>query len=100
MSESCNWPGCKIKVPSGFWACKAHWAALPERLRYQIRVTYVVDDDEPSRAYAAAVQDVQAWISKEFGATADRHDPGRWERLVRTVRERDERRRKDREAGT
>jgi hypothetical protein len=98
MSECCHWPSCKIKVSSGFWACKAHWTALPERLRYQIRATYAGDDTEPSHAYAAAVQDVEAWIAKEFGARADRNDPGRWERLVRTVRERDERRRKVREA--
>lgn len=95
MSHACHWPGCDRAVPPAMWGCSQHWFMLPARLQARIWATYVAGQEitkTPSRAYLTAAQEVQAWIAKEFGAQPDRHDHGRWDRLKRYVRERDEKR--------
>lgn len=75
-------------------ACAEHWKLLPGYLRARIysleRVSPSADD------YLRVAAEVRAWIAKEFAGTADRDDPGRWERLKRYVRARDEARRERR----
>jgi len=92
VSHTCHWPRCKREVPPKLWGCREHWAALPAHLRSKIWAAYVEGQEitkTPSLEYLAVAEEVQAWIMKEFGADVDRHDPGRWERLVRMVRQRD-----------
>lgn len=63
--HTCHWPGCEQRVPPARWGCRAHWFALPLRLRNRIWATYVPGQEitkTPSAAYIAAAKDVRAWI--------------------------------------
>lgn len=92
----CQWPNCGRKVQAGYWGCREHWYTLPQHHQRRIRGTYIAGE-QPSNAYANVLYEVLAWIRNEFGGVDDRHDPGRWERLVRWVRDRDATRAKARE---
>lgn len=66
--HECHWPGCGKQVPPAMWGCKAHWFALPARLRARIWASYRPGqerDMHPSAEYIAAAQDVQAWIANQ-----------------------------------
>ena len=67
MSHTCHWPGCTTEVPPKLWGCKAHWHALPQRLRDAIWVAYRPGqeiDKHPSAEYVAVAQEVQQWIAE------------------------------------
>lgn len=73
----CHWPGCGKPVPAAMWGCKAHWFALPKRLRDRIWATYRRGQEitkTPSPKYIEAALEVQSWIA------AYTHSPsaGRW----------------------
>ncbi len=101
MAHLCHWPGCRREVPPKLWGCAEHWRTLPSDLRAKIWATYVAGQEiskTPSEDYIRAAQDVQAWIAKEFGGQVKEHDRGRWDRLRRTIRTKDEQRKAAREA--
>lgn len=79
MSVSgCRWPGCE---EHGRRWCEQHYRMLPHHLRVRIAQG---DDAEH------VDMEAQAWIRVTFDAgSRERWDPGKWERLVRFVRERD-----------
>lgn len=77
--KDCEFPGCKKKVEDWRWGCSTHWHMLPPNLREKIVAK------EPGVAY-----EVQAWVRSTFGAqNRQEYNPGKWETLVRMVRERD-----------
>lgn len=96
MKHRCHWPGCKREVPPRLWGCSEHWAALPTELRAKIWGAYVEGQEitkTPSPEYLRVAAEVDHWIRSTFSGLPDKHDPGRWARLVRFVRTRDEARR-------
>ncbi len=68
------------------------WRALPEDLRYGITRAYVRGTEEMTAGLGKALAAAHSWMLATFGGQDKPHDPGRWERLVRYVRERDVRR--------
>jgi hypothetical protein len=68
MTHHCHWPGCPKAVPPKLWGCRAHWFALPARLRSAIWRTYVPGQEvtkTPSLEYIEAARAVQEWIERE-----------------------------------
>ena len=68
-NDSCHWPGCSKQVPPAMWGCRAHWMAIPKKLRDRIWSSYVPGqevDMTPSEDYLKVADDVQAWI-REHG---------------------------------
>lgn len=77
--KECSWPGCAKKVDAWRWGCGAHWRILPTSIR-----------DRIERKMPDALHEAQAWIREAFGGEIkERWDPGKWERLVRFVHDRD-----------
>ena len=73
------WPGCAKKVDDWRWGCGEHWHILPAGIRERIE----------SKVTGAEL-DAETWIRGTFGADIkERWDRGKWERLVRWVRDRD-----------
>jgi hypothetical protein len=61
----CHWPGCEKQVPPAVWGCKAHWYALPKKLRDKIWLSFRPGQEKtmtPSAAYLEAAREVQDWI--------------------------------------
>ena len=81
---SCRWPDCTVGTASHHIVCDTHWKALPGFLRARIYQTGTFVDEHELLAV-----DIAAWVRAEFSGVDDRHDRGRWARLVRWVRERD-----------
>lgn len=66
MTHTCHWPDCNKPVPPAMWGCRAHWFALPKRLRDRIWATYQPGQEitkTPSAEYLAAAREVQDWIA-------------------------------------
>lgn len=64
---------------------------LPDEMRKQLQAWFSIDRE--GSGYRNVVHRMQAWVLKTFGAQdRERRDPGKWERLKRFVRDRDERR--------
>lgn len=60
------------------WGCKAHWYALPQRLRSKIWATYQPGQEKtmtPSREYVAAAREVQLWIEANGGSDGNKEQP-------------------------
>lgn len=67
-SHTCHWTGCTKQCPPAMWGCKAHWFALPKHLRDKIWLNYRPGQEirlNPSDAYLAAADEVQAWIKSQ-----------------------------------
>ena len=50
------------------WGCRAHWFALPKRLRDAVWAAYRPGQEESmdvSAEYLAVAEDVQVWIESE-----------------------------------
>lgn len=66
MSHTCHHPTCNVEVPPKMLACRAHWYALPRRIRDRIWRTYRAGqeiDKQPSDEYTAAFDEAQAfWL--------------------------------------
>jgi hypothetical protein len=87
-ARTCLWPGCETPAPC---CCDVHWKLLPDDVRIDLGRSF--DMFGESRAHLNAIARAQAWIKATFEAQEDRgRDPGKWERLRRWVRERDDRR--------
>lgn len=72
----CPWLGCGKHGPK-LW-CDEHYRMLPHHLR--VRIAQGED----------VTHEAVAWIRATFdGGPRERWDPGKWERLVRMVREKD-----------
>ncbi len=92
MKHTCHWPGCKRAVPPKLWGCGEHWAMLPQKIKSRIWAAYVAGQEiskTPSAAYLQAAAEADRWIRENFAGQVKDHDPGRWARLVRWVKERD-----------
>jgi hypothetical protein len=66
--HTCHWPGCGKQVPPAMWGGKAHWFALPIRLRSAIWRTYRPGQEitmTPSAEYIKTAQEVQQWIREQ-----------------------------------
>lgn len=87
-SGVCIWPGCEVSAPC---VCSAHWKQLPGEIREALGRSFSLF--EQSRGYVSAVERARSWIRRTFAGREERIDLGRWERLVRFVRDRDEARR-------
>lgn len=64
-NHTCHWPDCPQQVPPAMWGCKAHWFALPKRLRDAIWAAYVPGQErrmDPSEEYLTVASEVQDWI--------------------------------------
>lgn len=87
MSVTCKWPGCK-SAEHRPW-CDEHFRALPGHIRTMI-----------ANRWSEADREALAWIRVTFDADGGRGkwDPGKWERLVRSVRDRDAARARRRDA--
>ena len=67
MTHPCLWPGCPARVQIQLLMCRAHWFALPKRLRDPIRAAYRPGqevDFDPSDAYMDAPIAVRDWIAR------------------------------------
>ena len=65
MSHLCHAPGCKRQVPPRMFACRAHWFALPRRIRSAIWIEYREGqevDKKPSIRYLAVQQYACAYL--------------------------------------
>ena len=87
---TCSWPSCPQNC-DGFelpW-CIDHWNTLPLMVRDELLRARCENLDSPG--YQAAQDWAYEWIVRAFGVSdaRDKYDPGRWERLVAFVRERD-----------
>ena len=91
MSRSCVWPGCKLFAPNSI-CCDEHWKHVRVDIRQRLGGTFDMFEETP--AFRKAVAMLHAWVQATFAADVrDNRDPGKWERLVRFVRQRDEARR-------
>ena len=67
--HTCHWPGCAQPVPPAMWGCKPHWFSLPKHLRDEVWANYRRGQEvtkDPSPAYVATAQKVQAWIAEQI----------------------------------
>jgi hypothetical protein len=93
-ASTCVWPICSTPAePYTFGApvCGPHWELMPLDLQRQLTAWYGIDSN--GAGYHSTVARLRSWVAATFGGEEDRRDPGKWERLVRFVSERDERRR-------
>lgn len=68
-AHRCHWPNCGEQVPPARWGCRAHWYALPKRLRDRIWQTYRQGQEKrlsPSVEYLAVAKDVDEWIRQHL----------------------------------
>lgn len=96
MMPECVWPGCSRAIEPHQFLCGEHWKATPFDERRAMRGSWeggVALEDQPL-AFKRAYQVFEQWIRATFTGSPDKHDPGRWERLKRVVRERDEARKR------
>lgn len=87
--------GCARRVDDAWALCAEHYAMLPRDLTAEIGRAYVpgMTLERATPGLYRALARAHDWVLKTFGASAKEPDPGRWERLVRVVRARDEARR-------
>lgn len=81
--HQCHWPTCNKEVPPALWGCKAHWYALPARLRREIWASYRPGQEKdlaPSKKYLEVAQRVQQWIRDNYGIANNPHRDGKHER--------------------
>lgn len=65
--HSCHWPGCAEQVPPAMWGCRAHWLALPQKIRSRIWATFVPGQEvrgTPTQEYLEAAATAQRWIEE------------------------------------
>lgn len=91
-------PHCSRKVDDEWPLCRTCWSTLPEDLRYAVTRAYSRGMEVMTTGLSKAIAAAHAWILETFGGDANKHDPGRWERLVRWVSSRDEERKLERAA--
>lgn len=91
-SHPCFMPSCD-RIAAAEWAvCGACWRVLPRSMRASIARSYVVGMTLENRTpgMLIALSAARSWVLEAFGnVTRDKHDPSRWERLKRYVREKD-----------
>jgi hypothetical protein len=79
VTKECSWPGCARKVDDWRWGCGEHYRLLPADIQLAIR-----------GGALNAQQLAEQWIRETFGGEIrERWDPGKWERLVRMIRDKD-----------
>lgn len=90
-THRCLIEGCGKRTNVEWAMCRTHYEMLPAELRIAVARAYVpgMTLEEATPGLMRALHDITAWIRSTFGAQNESHDPGRWERLVRWVRERD-----------
>lgn len=88
----CLFRGCAKNIPAEYAMCGQHWGLLPDEHKRRIRGAYSPGQSvaTASGAWFLAIAKAEAWITETFGGQAKEPDRGRWERLVRVVRARDE----------
>ncbi len=81
--------------------CAACHQLLPARHRDQIARAHIrgMTQETSTAGMRIAITAARAWILQAFGADPRDKEPGRWARLVRWVRAKDEARRSARAAG-
>jgi hypothetical protein len=80
QTKECSWPGCARHVEKWKWGCATHFHMLPVSIQEKITLQM-----------SLAAEDAAAWIRRTFGdEIKERWNPGRWETLLRFVRDRDE----------
>lgn len=96
-SHECFMPTCERKRDPRWAICGQCFRMLPENLRYAITRAYsssMESTEDASPGLLRALNDARVWIIATFGEVVrEKYDPGKWERLVRYVRARDEARR-------
>lgn len=101
-SHPCFMPRCE-RMASADWAlCGTCWRTLPKTLRDQIARAYVrgMTVETMTPGMFKVIGHARAWIFQAFGdIRPEKYDPGRWDRLKRYVREKDEARAAARAAG-
>lgn len=90
--HECMMPTCARKADRRFAICTACYKMLPEELRMAISRAHIdgMKPDTMTLGMQHAIAAAQAWVLATFGGIEGKHDPGRWDRLVRDVRIRDE----------
>jgi hypothetical protein len=94
--HQCFMPRCEQDRDPKWALCGQCFRVLPDDLRYAITRAFSpsMTPETVSPGLQRAINDAQAWVIETFGETPrEKYDPGRWERLVRYVRARDEARR-------
>jgi hypothetical protein len=76
--HSCRWPGCNALIGPEYWACRGHWAKLPQYLRSAIGGSYV-----PGQTAETASK---AWIEADDSARAWAHCHERLDRAMKAIR--------------
>lgn len=96
MSHNCFMPRCDRPADPAFAVCGACYRVLPEDKRFAITRAFIRDMtvETMTAGMRYVINEASAWMTATFGdEPREKHDPGRWERLVRYVREKDEARR-------
>lgn len=86
IEHACHWPECP-NVGDAFM-CAPHWALLSREMQTRVRASWQGDAPKSSSSLRVAY-DVVLWIDSTFSAKPERDRRGKWERLVRFVRDRD-----------
>lgn len=93
---TCLIAGCAQPRGHERWPiCGTHVRLIPNALVDELLRTFSpsMTRADASPGFYAALAAAEGWIATEFaGGVRDTWDPGKWERLCRYVRERDERR--------
>lgn len=96
-TRTCFWPECKEPAPC---ACLEHWSKLPTDIKNDLTRAFdgMRGSETITPGFANAIARARAWVVRTFSGEEERRDPGKWERLRRFVRGRDEARARRREA--
>lgn len=95
MSDAhpCFMPTCERIAHSQWAVCGSCYRVLPVAMRTAISraFTPAMTRDDMSPGMRRAINESHAWILETFGEPdREKYDPGKWERLKRYVRDRDE----------
>lgn len=100
-THPCFMPLCDRTADMKWAICATCFRTLPEDLRFAINRAFSpsMTPDNASPGLRIAINNAHAWVVATFGGVArEKYDPGKWERLVQYVRDRDAARRARREA--
>lgn len=91
IGHTCFMPSCE-RVASSTWPlCGSCTRVLPIKYKDRIARAYApgMTWESASGGMRKEIAAAYSWVLEAFGNPAEKHDPKRWERLVRWVREKD-----------
>lgn len=99
-THECMIDGCARRVEDAWAVCSEHYRLVPKQLANNLSRAYTpgMTLQSASSGLYLALGAANTWLRETFGGSDRKpHDPGRWDRLCRYVRARDEARARLRE---